>query len=149
MPRLIAMFIPVLTAVFLLAGEAWSGNPEVQVYKTPTCGCCSKWIEHLEANGFSVESHDLPSLAALKRSNGVPRSLSSCHTAFVDGYVIEGHVSAQDIERLLEQRPTVAGLVVPGMPIGSPGMEGRNPQRYDVLTFTADGETSVFSTHQP
>ncbi|NRB28759.1 MAG: DUF411 domain-containing protein, partial [Roseibacillus sp.] len=133
--RAIATLIPAVCAALFLGDPTWADSSEVKVYKTPTCGCCSRWVEHLEANGFSVETQELPDLTTLKLSNGIPRPLSSCHTAFVRGYVIEGHVPAQDIERLLKQRPAVAGLTVPGMPIGSPGMEGPNPKRYEVLTF--------------
>ena len=147
--RAIATLIPAVCAALFLGDPTWADSSEVKVYKTPTCGCCSRWVEHLEANGFSVETQELPDLTTLKRSNGIPRALSSCHTAFVHGYVIEGHVPAQDIERLLKQRPAVAGLTVPGMPIGSPGMEGPNPKRYEVLTFDSGGKTTVFATHGP
>ena len=131
------------------AGSAAGESRSVTVYKTPTCGCCGKWVEHLEANGFDVESHDLPDVGPLKRENGIPRQLSSCHTAFVEGYVIEGHVPAADIVRLLDERPAVSGLAVPGMPIGSPGMEGPNPEVYRVLSFDKSGRTEVFSTQRP
>jgi len=147
--RWFTTLIPAACAALLLAGPAAAENAEVKVYKTPTCGCCTKWIEHLEANGFSVEAQELPDLSFLKRSNGIPAQVASCHTAFVGGYVIEGHVPAPDITRLLKERPAVAGLAVPGMPIGSPGMEGPKPQRYDVLTFDGDGKTAVFATHGP
>ena len=136
-------------AVFVLAGPAAAEKSDVKVYKTPTCGCCTKWIEHLEANGFRVEAKELPDLRGLKQTNGIPPRLGSCHTAIVEGYVIEGHVPAQDIARLLEERPAVAGLAVPGMPIGSPGMEGPNPERYEVLSFDSGGRTTVFATHGP
>ena len=135
--------------VCLAAAPLPASGAELMVYKSPTCGCCSKWIEHLEANGFQVESEDLLDLRALKQTNGIPPRLGSCHTAIVEGYVIEGHVPAQDISRLLEERPAVAGLAVPGMPIGSPGMEGPNPERYEVLSFDGGGKTSVFATHGP
>ena len=147
--RAIATLIPAVCAALLLGDPTWAGGSEIKVYKTPTCGCCTKWIDHLEASGFSVEAQELPDLTTLKRSNGIPQSLSSCHTAFVRGYVIEGHVPARDSERLLKQRPDVVGLTVPGMPVGSPGMEGPNPQRYEVLTFDSGGETTVFATHGP
>lgn len=132
-----------------IAGAAAAEGAAVKVYKTPTCGCCTKWVEHLEANGFRVDTLELPDLRLVKQSNGISPQLASCHTAFVGGYVIEGHVPAQDIERLLEERPQVAGLTVPRMPIGSPGMEGPNPVRYDVLTFDGSGKTAVFATHGP
>lgn len=128
-----------------------AGAVEIHVYKTPTCGCCVKWIEHLEGAGFSVEATELASLDEVKAMNGVPGKLSSCHTALVGGYVIEGHVPASDVARLLSERPKVSGLAVPGMPMGSPGMEHRDPSRheaYDVVSFGPDG-TRVFSSHQP
>lgn len=121
----------------------------IQVFKTATCGCCTKWIDHLEAAGFEVEAKDLPDLAALKSENGVPGELVSCHTALVDGYVLEGHVPAADIERLLSERPDVRGLAVPEMPLGSPGMEHPDPSRhqaYDVLSFGPSG-VRVYASH--
>lgn len=120
----------------------------VQVWKSPTCGCCTKWIEHLETAGFVVEAHDVADPTAVKNQYGVPASVRSCHTALVDGYLVEGHVPAGDLERLLEERPQVAGVAVPGMPIGSPGMEvGDRKDPYDVLTFAGDGTTKVYSSH--
>lgn len=124
-------------------------DTQVTVYKSPTCGCCSKWVRHLEENGFSVETHDVRDVAPMKRANGVPERLSSCHTAFVGGYVVEGHVPASDVKRLLAERPAVSGLAVPGMPEGSPGMEGPNPERYRVLAFGPEGRVEVFSSHGP
>jgi hypothetical protein len=126
-----------------------SALPIVQVFKTPTCGCCGKWVEHLRAGGFSVETTDLPSLAAVKRENAVPAELASCHTALVEGYVVEGHVPAEDVVRLLKERPAIAGIAVPKMPIGSPGMEGPNPEAYDVISFDAGGRVGVYATHSP
>jgi hypothetical protein len=121
---------------------------EVTVYKSATCGCCKEWVKHLEANGFSVKALDVPDLVPYKTANGVPITLGSCHTAKVGGYVIEGHVPASDIKRLLKERPAVSGLAVPGMPIGSPGMEqGNHKERYEVLTFDKQGKTSVYARH--
>ena len=119
----------------------------ITVYKSPTCGCCTKWVSHLQANGFEVETIDLQDMSAVKAEAGISRQLSSCHTAKTGGYVIEGHVPADDIKRLLKERPDVTGLTVPGMPMGSPGMEGYRKDNYDVLTFTRTGETAVFSRH--
>ncbi len=140
--------------VVLIAGTAFvtlssrdAGALEITVYKSPTCGCCSKWIAHLEANGFEVVAHDMENMASVKIENGIRREFTSCHTAVIDGYIIEGHVPAEDIQRLLRDRPAVAGIAVPGMPIGSPGMEGPNPQAYDVLTFDNLGNTSVYARH--
>ncbi len=140
--------------VVLIAGTAFAtlssrdaGALEITVYKNPTCGCCSKWIAHLEAHGFKVVAHDMGNMASVKIEHGIRREFSSCHTAVIDGYAVEGHVPAEDIQRLLRDRPAVAGIAVPGMPIGSPGMEGPNPQGYDVLTFDNLGNTSVFVSH--
>ena len=138
----IVLGLPVFTA---FAEEPVS----VQVFKSPTCGCCSKWIDHLERNGFEVEARDVRHVAPVKRAHGVPVKLASCHTALVEGYVIEGHVPAEDVTRLLKERPPVAGLAVPDMPIGSPGMEGPNPEPYQVYSFDRQGRTEVFSRHAP
>ncbi len=137
--------------VFAAGGcrNAAADQPTIQVFKTATCGCCTKWIDHLEGAGFEVEAKDLPDLASLKRENGVPAELSSCHTALVAGYVIEGHVPAADIERLLAERPAISGLAVPEMPLGSPGMEHPDPSRhqpYQVMSFGKDG-IQVFASH--
>jgi len=121
----------------------------VTVYKSPTCGCCAKWIDHLEAGGMTVEAVDIENLSGIKKENGVPSQLASCHTALIDGYVIEGHVPVEDVLRLLEERPDVVGLAVPKMPIGSPGMEGPNPEPYDVLAFTEQGSMYKFASHGP
>jgi hypothetical protein len=126
-----------------------SALPEVHVYKTPTCGCCGKWIEHMRANGFSVKTTDMRKIDHVKAMNGVPRALSSCHTALVGGYVVEGHVPASDVIRLLGEKPAVTGIAVPRMPIGSPGMEGPNPQRYEVLAFDSDAAVTTFAVHGP
>lgn len=120
----------------------------VTVFKDANCGCCKSWIEHLREHAFEVVAKDTTDVAAVKRTGRVPTRLYSCHTAFVDGYVIEGHVPAADIQRLLKEKPKVAGIAVPGMPAGSPGMEvpGR-VDRYDVVAFTRDGSTSIFARH--
>ncbi len=131
------------------AAPAEPRRPEVSMYKTPTCGCCGKWAEHLERNGFRVVVHEQADLSQLKRENRIPAELSACHTAFVGGYVIEGHVPAADIARLLAERPKLAGLGVPGMPEGSPGMEGPKPERYRVYGFDSKGALEVFATHGP
>jgi hypothetical protein len=123
--------------------------PTVLVYKTPTCGCCNGWIEHLQAAGFTVDARDVRDIMTVKQDGGVPVSMSSCHTAIVDGYVVEGHVPAEQVKRLLAERPEVAGIAVPGMPIGSPGMEGPGAQPYEVLSFTHDGHAEVFAEVDP
>ena len=105
------------------------------VYKTPTCGCCSKWVDHVKAAGFTVKTIDQPDLSELRADVGVTKALSSCHTALVGGYVIEGHVPAHAIKRLIAEKSSGRGLAVPGMPIGSPGMEGGTPETYNVILF--------------
>jgi len=120
---------------------------EITVYKSPTCGCCKAWVKHLQANGFTVVAKDVRDVAPYKETYGVPPRLGACHTARVDGYTVEGHVPAADIRRLLQERPPVRGLAVPGMPPGSPGMESRSPVRYETLTFDADGRIAVYARH--
>lgn len=123
--------------------------PEVTVYKTETCGCCSKWVTHMENAGFKVVAHDVNDLNSIKEKAGLTPGLASCHTALVDGYVVEGHVPASDIKRMLVQRPDILGLTAPGMPQASPGMqpEGLAPKGYDVLTFDKEGYTAVFNRY--
>jgi len=129
-------------------GELFAADQVVTMYKDPNCGCCSKWTEHMRANGFTVNEINSPDMATIKRQAGVPSSLGSCHTAKVGGYVIEGHVPAADVKRLLTEKPKVAGISAPGMPLGSPGMEGPYPaDRYNVVTFDKNGKTAVFSSH--
>ena len=106
------------------------------------------WVSHLRENGFTVKTTDVPNMNKIKSDMGVPIRLGSCHTAIVDGYVVEGHVPANDIKRMLEERPDFKGISVPGMPIGSPGMEGPNPQPYDVIAFDADGSLTRFASHR-
>lgn len=127
-----------------------SDEPTIVVYSSPTCGCCGDWMAHLEENGFTVETKPVQDIVAVKVEHGVPQKLYSCHTAVIDGYIIEGHVPADDIYRLLEDRPAVAGLGVAGMPIGSPGMESEDAanQAYDVIAF-GDAGTSVFASYAP
>ncbi len=127
------------------------GRSVMTVYKTPTCGCCTLWIDHLQAAGFPVEAVDVDDLTAIKVALGVPLSLGSCHTAEIDGVVVEGHVPARDLADFLAERPAgVRGLAVPGMPIGSPGMEvpGQAPDPYDVIAFSDDGSRAVFRSHR-
>lgn len=119
----------------------------ITVYKTPTCGCCTNWVDHVRKAGYHVVAIDQNDLSDVKQRLGVSQQLSSCHTATVGGYVVEGHVPAQDIARLLADRPNVVGIAVPGMPAGSPGMEGFYSERYSVLTFDKAGATKVFAEH--
>lgn len=131
-----------------LPGGANAAPPAVTVYKTASCGCCVGWVEHLQAAGFQTQVHDVADLAAVKGQLGVPPALGSCHTATVGGYVIEGHVPAADIARLLAQRPAGKGLAVPGMPVGSPGMEqGEQVDPYQVLLWGEGGAPRVFAEH--
>lgn len=123
--------------------------PQVKVYKTPTCGCCTKWANQLAASGLAVELIAMRDITPIKKQYSVPPQLGSCHTAVVDGYVIEGHVPIEDILRLLRERPDKSGIAVPGMPIGSPGMEGPNPEPYKVYAFDDEGNIEVFATHSP
>ena len=121
----------------------------ITVYKDPSCGCCTKWVSHLQANGFAPEVHDRSDMDTLKDSLGVPTALRSCHTAVAGRYVIEGHVPAADIRRLLAERPKARGLAVPGMPMGAPGMEqGGRRDPYDVLLVLADGTTSRYASYR-
>ena len=119
-------------------------GPQITVYKNPSCGCCKKWVQHLEAAGLRVTVHDTSDLSAVRARSGVPPRLTACHTAFVEGYVVEGHVPADVILRLVKERPGIAGVAVPGMPAGSPGMESQAPTRYYILTFDRNGATSVY-----
>jgi hypothetical protein len=128
------------------AHAAPASDPVVQVYKTPTCGCCAAWVDHVEEMGLPTEVHDLPDVTAIKHQHGVPAHLGSCHTAVVGRYVVEGHVPADVIRRLLAEQPDVRGIAVPGMPMGSPGMEGPRRDRYDVIAFRADGSEYVFES---
>lgn len=143
---LVGAALVAVTAIAVLGRPAPSeAAPRVTVYKSPTCGCCKKWVDHLEEHGFQVTAIDTSDVQSVKTRHGVPGALGSCHTALVDGYVVEGHVPADVIQRLLKERPVVAGIAVPGMPMGSPGMEGPTRERFDVLAFEKSGKTSVFA----
>ncbi len=142
---------PIAIGAALMAGgivvvqsRGQAANPTITVYKSATCGCCNGWVDHLEQAGYAVETEDRNDMLAVKEQLGVARELGSCHTAVIEGYVIEGHVPGDVIARLLSERPDIAGLAVPGMPIGSPGMEGPNPQPYEILAFDEAGNVSVF-----
>jgi hypothetical protein len=130
--------VPVRTAV---------ARPPVTVYKDASCGCCKKWIEHMQASGFTVDAHDSADMDAVKDHYGVPSGVRSCHTALVGSYVVEGHVPASDIDRMLKEQPKAAGLAVPGMVTGSPGMEGSVSKPYAVLAFQKTGATTTFASH--
>ncbi|MBV9110826.1 MAG: DUF411 domain-containing protein [Gemmatimonadetes bacterium] len=132
------------------ANPADANAPLAVVYKSSTCGCCNNWVAHMRQSGFRVETHDVDpqaQLDAVKDQQHVPGNLRSCHTARVGNYVIEGHVPADLVQRLLREHPAdIAGLAVPGMVTGSPGMEGPDPQHYDVVAFTKDGQTRVYAS---
>ncbi|MFL1406941.1 DUF411 domain-containing protein [Marinobacter sp. M1N3S26] len=120
----------------------------IEVYKSPSCGCCGDWVDHLEENGFQVDVTDTANLNQVKMDAGLPPQLSSCHTAFIGDYVIEGHVPAADIKRLVDSAPQAHGLTVPGMPVGSPGMEmDDRKDPYQVLLFNEAGQTRVFAEY--
>ena len=129
-----------------------AADASIVVYRSPTCGCCSGWIDHMREAGFDVEDvgADYAELARRKTEGGIPQDLGSCHTGVVEGYTVEGHVPAAIVARLLEERPAdVRGIAVPGMPTGSPGMEGPNPEPYDVIAIRKDGSRFVYESVYP
>ena len=140
-------------ALCAMLGAAWPGMaqplPTVDVYKSPECGCCKAWAEHLQKNGFPVNLHEVDDVPAARKKLGMPNRYGSCHTAKVGEYVVEGHVPAADIKQLLETHPKAIGLAVPAMPLGSPGMEMEDGRRvpYDTLLVAPDGKAKVFAHH--
>ena len=141
-----------LLAFVSLPSIAQSARPRppavtaMEVYRSPTCGCCGKWVDHVKAAGFSPAVHQVDDVSPVKTKGGVPGDLQSCHTALIGGYVIEGHVPADVIQQLLTKKPNIAGVAVPGMPVGSPGMEqGPRKDPYEVIAFTKDGKRSVYA----
>jgi hypothetical protein len=138
-----------LAVLIALPGLAHAAGQAVEVFKTATCPCCEKWIKHLEANGMTVKANNVPDTSVVRQKLGMPEQHGSCHTAVVKGYVIEGHVPAAEIKRLLAEKPKNAkGLAVPGMPMGSPGMEAPTGEPYDVLLVNKDGSTRVFKHYK-
>jgi hypothetical protein len=136
----------VATGLMLLSSAAHAAT--MTVMKSPSCGCCAKWVEHVRKAGFDVKVVNVDDIMAVKTKAGVPTKLASCHTTMVGGYVVEGHVPAADIRKLLATKPKARGIAVPGMPMGSPGMEhGDRRQPYQTLLLKADGTTSVFARH--
>jgi hypothetical protein len=142
------------TAAALTAGNApftsaaTAELPAITAYRNPGCGCCEKWMQNLKQAGFPITMEDDPDLAARKARDGVPENMSGCHTAYMGDYVIEGHVPLEDIKRLIAEKPEIRGLAVPGMPMGSEGMEtGTTPDPYDVLAFKTDGTSVKFASH--
>lgn len=137
-----------LMAVLITTATAVAGElAGIEVWKNPNCGCCVKWIDHLRQNGFEVTAHSVASVDPVRARLGMPERYASCHTAKVAGYVIEGHVPAADIKRLIEQGAKARGLAVPGMPVGSPGMEGPYSEPYQTLLIGMDGQARVFAEH--
>jgi hypothetical protein len=147
MHKVPVMFAVVFAIIFSVVVRGQQTT--IDVYKSATCGCCNKWVDHLRAHGFTVRTTNREDLSGLKAAHHVPRQLQSCHLALVNGYAVEGHVPAADVQRLLRERPAIAGLAVPGMPIGSPGMEmpGSAVQPFDVIAFDKNGQTRVFARH--
>ena len=139
---------PLIIAFALFAAIPQAHAAErVEVFKSPYCGCCEKWVEHMRKAGFDVVTKDVNDVPAARKLTGMPERFGSCHTAKVGGYVVEGHVPAADVQRLLKEKPKALGLAAPGMPQGSPGMESSHPQPYDTLLVQADGGYKVFARH--
>ena len=146
-----------LLPVFLLAPAAWSDDSakeedthstHVVMHKNPGCGCCDLWADHLHTYGFTVESIEDPKILSFKAERNIPGPLMSCHTAVVDGYFVEGHVPANDILKLLKEKPeNVTGIAVPGMPLGSPGMEHPRPEDFNTIALLSDGNAYIFESH--
>ena len=139
-----------MAAMSTFAGPvlAAAARTRVTVWKTPNCGCCKDWVKHLETNGFDVVTHDVKETASKRQALGLAEKYGSCHTATVNGYVLEGHVPARDIQRLLRDKPSAIGLAVPGMPVGSPGMEmGTGADAFDVVLVLKDGSSRVFQSY--
>lgn len=137
-------------AVAGIAGRAGATVlPEMLVHKSPTCGCCTDWVKHLRASGFTVNTVEASDLGAIRKRFGVPDRLAACHTAVIGGYVVEGHVPASAVKRLLAEKPGVIGISVPGMPNGSPGMEGPKSEPFSVLAFDERGRANVFESYRP
>jgi hypothetical protein len=132
-----------------LAPQAWGNRTAITVYKSSTCSCCTKWVEHVRDNGFQPEVHDEEDMDAVKAQLGVPPGVRSCHTAIAGKYLVEGHVPASDIKRLLKDQPAIGGLAVPGMPSSTPGMApaGAKISGFEVLAFQPDGTTKVFASY--
>jgi len=139
-----------LGIVLALGANVWMAaqatRPQMTVYKSATCGCCSKWVEHMQANGFDVKTINVDDIDKVKRERGVPADAASCHTGVVNGYVVEGHVPADAVLKVLKEKPAIAGIAVPGMPMGSPGMEvpGGQKDAFNIVAFDKAGKTSIY-----
>ena len=138
-----------ITTVLSKNNQANANNElvDITVYKTPTCGCCSAWVQHLEKNGFKVNAINKPDLSSLKQQLGIAPNLQACHTAKIGNYFVEGHVPANDIKKMLLTKPDIKGITVPGMPMGSPGMEGARVDKYDVIAIHKDQTITLFSRY--
>ena len=138
----------ILSGTFNSESYSTHSTPNIIVYKGATCGCCDDWIDHLEDHDFIVDTQNKDNMNLAKlQLGGVPRNLQSCHTAKIGGYIVEGHVHADQIAKMLKEKPSIKGLTVPGMPIGSPGMEGSRNEAYDVLAFNEDGSFTVYASY--
>ncbi|MCP5269382.1 MAG: DUF411 domain-containing protein [Zoogloeaceae bacterium] len=136
-----------LAVLFLGSSLAQAADQEVEVYKSPYCGCCGGWVKHMEDNGFKVKTHNVDDVSAARAKLGMPEKYGSCHTARIGNYLIEGHVPAADVKRLLKEKPKAVGLAAPGMPGGSPGMESAPAQPYEVFLVEKNGGAKVFARH--
>ncbi|WP_414565131.1 MULTISPECIES: DUF411 domain-containing protein [unclassified Anabaena] len=138
------------TSIWDKETESYLGNREITVYRSPSCGCCGAWIEHIQKHGFKIkEDIKTEEMEVIKQKYNLPQDLASCHTAIIDGYVMEGHIPADDIKRFLKQKPQFLGLAVPGMPLGTPGMEsGDIKQPFTIMAFDKKGEVKVFKEYQ-
>lgn len=147
----ILIYLVAIASMFLIATttEAQAANlPEATVYRDPACTCCGGWIDHLKAKGFPVKNVPTADMMTFKQEHGVTDELASCHTAIINGYVVEGHVPSDDIKRLLAQKPDIKGIAVPGMPVGTPGMEmGNKKDSFAVVAFDKQGQTNVFKQY--
>ena len=145
----ISVFSILALSVILIPSKTKANNalPTITVYKSPTCGCCSKWVKHLESNGFTVDAKNTNNLSSIKQQLGIQPQVQSCHTAKIGNYVVEGHVPASDIIKMLADKPDIHGLAVPGMPMGSPGMEGSRKDNYNVLAITNGNNLTVYNSH--
>jgi len=147
-PALVALALVIPAGVIAQRAGGKPAAPAAQaitIYKTATCGCCTKWVDHLKTAGFNPTVHVVENMSQSPITKGVPDALRSCHTATLEGYLVEGHVPADVIKQLVKEKPRVEGIAVPGMPAGSPGMESPTPEPYDVIAFDAAGKTRVFA----
>ena len=139
----------VLASVWDKPTESYSGNKNITVYRSPSCGCCGIWIDHMKKHGFQITDIKTDDMEAIKQQHNLPSNLASCHTSIIDGYVMEGHIPADDIKRFLKQKPNAKGLAVPAMPLGTPGMEaGERKQPFDVLAFNDNENVEVFKHYE-